>query len=357
MTPPLEDHLHRLADDLAAPATPEARAAVGRRAGVLRRRRRARTAVAGGVVAMALVGGVAALQRDDPAEVEMGPAGPDPGALPALTVEREGWEVVEAVDVDVDEEGAAGAEVDTAGDAAVPEGSLQVFRIPGELTGPSAFLSHGPASDPVAAEEGDVPVSLGGIDAFLHTASDNAFVLRWNPRGSDTHAVLRTYGLGRDQVLQLAAGLQPKDDDIAYPPAGDTFGFEATELPASIEEDPLTSPPGGPPAGRHTILQHDQARVEITVDNLGDRSFESRLAELLTTAEGVSEVTVLERMVVQVERPAGGDSESNLTWQDAGGVVVHVLITGVESGFVPFVAGGIQELSADEWRALVTESG
>ena len=82
MTPPLEDHLHRLADDLAAPATREARAAVRRRAGTLRRRRRARTAIGGGVVAVALVAGVAVLQRDDPADVEMGPAGPDAAALP-----------------------------------------------------------------------------------------------------------------------------------------------------------------------------------------------------------------------------------------------------------------------------------
>lgn len=361
MTPPLEDHLHRLADDLAAPATPEARAAVRRRVGVLRRRRRARTAVGGGVVAVALVAGVAALQRDDPADVEMGPAGPDAAALPAFTVDREGWEVIEAVDLGVDEDVedlAAPVQADPAEDAAAPEGSLQVFRRPGQLTGPSAFLSHGPASDAVVPEEGDETVSLNGADGFLRPAGFDAYSLLWNPAGSDSHAVLRTYGLSSDEVEAFAAGLRAKDDAISYPPAADdVFGFEASELPAGIEEDPVASPPAGPPAGRRTVLERDRARVEVTIDNLGDRSFESRLAELLTTAEGVSEGRVLDRTVVVVERVGDGGTQWNLTWQDARGAVVDVLITGVDAASVPGVAEDIRELRADAWRALVAESG
>ena len=358
MTPPLEDHLHRLADDLAAPATPEARAAVRRRAGTLRRRRRARTAIGGGVVAVALVAGVAVLQRDDPADIEMGPAGPDAAALPVLTVEREGWEVVEAVDVAADEvaaeSGAGGAASDTAG----PEGSLQVFRRPGELTGPSAFLSHGPSSGAIVPEQGDETVPLDGADAFLRPAGFDAFELRWNPAGTDSHAVLRTYGLSSDLVQELAAGLRLKDDDISYPPAAaDVFGFEATVLPAGIEEDPFGSPPPGQPAGRRTVIERDRARVEVTVDNLGDRSFETRLAELLTTADGVSEGRVLDRSVVVVERPGDGGTQWNLTWQDPHGAVVDVRITGVDDAAVPWLAAGIRELRAEAWRSLTDESG
>ena len=363
MTPPLEDHLHRLADDLAAPATPEARAAVRRRAGRLRRRRRARTAVGGGLVAVALVAGVAALQRDDPTDVEMGPAGPDAAALPVLTVEREGWEVVEAVDVAADEvaedevaaaPGATGPE----GDAAASEGSLQVFRRPGELTGPSAFLSHGPSSDAFVPEQGDETVPLDGADGFLRPAGFDAFELRWNPAGTDSDAVLRTYGLSTDDVQALAAGLRLKDDDISYPPAsGDVFGFEATVLPAGIVEDPLAAPPPGQPAGRRTVIERARARVEVTVDNLGDRSFETRLAELLTTADGVSEGRVLDRSVVVVERTGDGGPQWNLTWQQPDGAVVDVRITGVDDAAVPWLAAGIRELRAEAWRSLTDEGG
>ena len=66
--PPLEDRLNRLADDLAAPATPDARQAIGRRAATLRRRRQVRNAVGGGLLALLVLGGAMALQID-PADV------------------------------------------------------------------------------------------------------------------------------------------------------------------------------------------------------------------------------------------------------------------------------------------------
>ncbi|MGH9110694.1 MAG: hypothetical protein ACRDZN_00070, partial [Acidimicrobiales bacterium] len=52
--PGLEDHLHDLADRVAAPATEAARQAIGHRAGVLRRRRQVRNAAGAGVLALAL---------------------------------------------------------------------------------------------------------------------------------------------------------------------------------------------------------------------------------------------------------------------------------------------------------------
>lgn len=355
MTPPLEDHLHRLADDLAAPPTPETRAAVHRRAGTLRRRRRVGTAIGGGVAAVALVAGVAALQRDDPADVEMGPAETVPGpaepdggaaepvsgALPVVAVEGEGWEVVEAGDQAV---------------AATEGAVVQVFRRQGDLTGPSAFLLHWPASDTVVPEAGDETVPVNGTDGYLREAGVDAYVVDWNPPGTDSHASLATYGLSRDQVLDLAAGLRSKDGDIASPPApDDTFGFDATALPAGIEEEPLAAPPTGPTEGRRVVFERDLARVEITVTSPGDRAFESGLGQLLTTAGEVTEVRVLARMAVLVERSGGTGSQWNLTWQDAGGAAVDVHITGVES--VIDVVDGIRVLPADDWPDLVARAG
>src|SRR4029450_10561145 len=87
MPPPLEARLNRLADHVAAPATPDARQAIGRRTARLRRRHQVRNAVGGGLVALLVLAGAAALQANDP-DVETDIAGP--GELPALTLE--GWQ-------------------------------------------------------------------------------------------------------------------------------------------------------------------------------------------------------------------------------------------------------------------------
>ena len=71
-TPPLEDRLTRLADGLVAPATPEARQAIGHRTGVLRRRRRAKRAVGSGVLVLAVIGGIALTRPDQNPEAEVG---------------------------------------------------------------------------------------------------------------------------------------------------------------------------------------------------------------------------------------------------------------------------------------------
>jgi hypothetical protein len=91
---PLDDRLHRLADQVTAPPTAAARQAITRKAGVLRRRRRVRNAVGGGVLALAVVAGGLALMGEPADDVETdpsGPAGRGSMPLPALTVELAGW--------------------------------------------------------------------------------------------------------------------------------------------------------------------------------------------------------------------------------------------------------------------------
>src|SRR5262245_32316709 len=130
--PPLEDRLNRLADRLEAPATPDARQAIGRRAAMLGRRRQVRNVVGRGLLVLLVAAGALALRLGDPAYVEIDPAGPPSGSLPALMADVDGWQVVAAEDTAAPPDG--GATSDPAW------GSLQVFRRPGDLTGPSIFL-------------------------------------------------------------------------------------------------------------------------------------------------------------------------------------------------------------------------
>jgi hypothetical protein len=212
---PLDDHLHRLADQLTAPPTPAAREAIVRRAGVLRRRRRVRNAVGGGVLALAVVAGVLAVKGEQPDDVEMGPAGPagrGSVSLPALTVDLAGWAIVAVEDTNVPAD-VAGSE-----DRAW-QGALQVFRRPGDLTGPSVVLHHQAASDPVVAEPGDLTVAVDDTEAYLRRAGEQSLALRWNADHGDAHAGVQAWGLSEDQLIDFADGLRPKDDDISFPPS------------------------------------------------------------------------------------------------------------------------------------------
>jgi hypothetical protein len=344
--PPLEDRLNRLVDQLAAPATPDARQAIGRRATKLRRRRRARQAVGGGLLALFVIAGARALQVDDPADVQTDVAGPTGGPLPALTANLDGWRIISAEETTT-----------TPGQDGVddPEtGSLQVFRRPGDLVGPSVFLHHFAASDVVAADAAAVPVDISGSEGYLEQKGPDSFTLRWDPRLNDSQADLETRGLSRNEVLEFANGLQDKDkdDNITYPPKrDDQFGFVAGQLPKGMEEDPVRPTNRDQSVVRRLSLKRAPGTIEVTIDDRGEAAFETRLGELLATRGAAEEVSVMGHPAVLVQRPdiAGW----SLVWRQTDGATVHASLSEVDRSTVDDFIGGLEEISQDEWRELV----
>jgi hypothetical protein len=339
MPPPLEDRLNRLADDVAAPATPDARQAIGRRAARLRRRRRVGSAVGGGLVALLILAGAVALQAKDPADVETDIAGP--GELPALTIDLDGWQVVAAEDTT--------ATPDTAGVDDPASGSLQVFRRPGDLAGPSVFLHHEAASDAIAASD-TRPVTIGGAEGYLEQTGPDSFSISWNPVQSDSQADLEARGLTQPEVIDFANGLRVKDPDIRYPPApGTRFGFVAERLPKGLREIPVGPASPGPSPGRRLVAERDGATIEITIDDRGEAAFETGLAELLATGGAAERVSVLGNPAVLVEHP---DGRWSLVWRQTDGATVIASLSDVDRSTVDDVVGGLDEISEGEWQDM-----
>ena len=340
MPPPLEDRLNRLADDVAAPATPDARQAIGRRTVRLRRRRRVRSAVGGGLVALLVLAGAVALQAKDPADVETDIAGP--GELPALTIGRDGWRIVAAEDTT--------AAPDTAGIYDPAAGSLQVFRRPGDLAGPSVFLHHEAASDPIAAASDALAVTIGGAEGYVEQTGPDSFTVSWNPAPGDSQAYLQARGLTRPEVIDFANGLRAKDPDIRYPPAtGTRFGFVAERLPKGLREIPVGPASPGANAGRRLVAERDGATVEITIDDRGEAAFETRLAELLATGGAAERVSVLGHPAVLVAHP---DGRWSVVWRHTDGATVIASLSDVDRSTVDDVVGGLDEISVGEWQDL-----
>ena len=349
--PSLDDDLRRLADQLTAPPTSEARQAIVRRAGVLRRRRRVRNAVGGGLLALAVVAGAVAVTAGQSHDVEMDPGGPartGAAPLPALTLDLAGWAIVSANDLSVSSD-VAPAEEDPA-----YQGSLQVFRHPGDLTGPSVALFHGPASDAVQAEPGDRTVAVGGAEGYLRQTGERSFTLRWTVVSGDSHATLQAWGLGEDQVLDFAAGLRVKDDDIMNPPGpDDEFGFVATRHPEDVEEVPMSPVNPKRPGLRLLDLEAGARTAHVVIDEGGEEAFEAKLADLLETAGEVDAMTVLKRPAVAVEHP--DDGSWSLIWRQTDEALVVATLTGVDRATVADVAGGVREIPDDEWYDLVSD--
>jgi hypothetical protein len=340
MPPPLEDRLNRLADQVAAPATSDARQAIGRRMARLRRRRQVRNAVGGGLVALLVLAGAVALQVDDPADVETDIAGP--GQLPALTVELDGWRVAAAGDTPTTPE---------AGDSYDPaSGSLQVFRRPGNLAGPSIFLRHEGASDPIASASDARPVTIGGTEGTLEQTGPDSFTVSWSPAQSDSHAYLEARGLTQREVVDFANDLQVKDPDIHYPPTpGTRFGFDAGRLPKGLKEI-LVSPAGpGRNAVRGLVAEHDGAMVEVTIDDRGEASFETHVGELLASDGDVEQVSVLGRRAVLVEHP---DGRWFLVWRQTDEATVVASFSDADRSTVEDFVDGLEEISEAEWQSL-----
>ena len=335
-TPPLEDRLTRLADGLVAPATPEARQAIGHRTGVLRRRRRAMRAVGSGVLVLAVIGGIALTRPDQNPDAEFGV----PSQLPVFTLDLPEWEIVAARD---------GVTVEA------PAGSEQLFATPGDPDGPRLVLRHVPSSDTFApATEAEDVVPVGEAEGRLTHPETDELVLRWSPPLGDNTAEIEARGLTQDEVLEFAEGLQAKDEDgFQYPPLpDDTFGFVPTSVPRDLEEDVAEEPDGSGP-GHILVAETDSATAELTVMPADDPARQATLDVLAATAGDREQLSVLGRPAQLVVEPM--ELTSWLVWQPQDGVSAVLEVTGGDRSTIDTLIGGLHEVSEDEWEALVAD--
>jgi hypothetical protein len=332
--PPLEDRLNRLADGLIAPPTPEAREAIGHRTGVLRRRRRARQAAGVGALVLAAVAGSIAVTRDTAPEARTDFADPH-AALPALTLDVDGWDVVAADDT-------------------VADGSVQLFRVPGDTDGPTIALRHHTASDPVFPLDGtDEAVTVGPVTGYLHQTSAEDFTLRWNPPLGDNAAEIEAHGLSRDEVLEFAEGLESRDDEIQHPPlSGDVFGFEATRLPKGIEEDVDADAPDGPVPARLLVAVRASAMAQLTIQASGDGAYRATVTGLEQEGGSTEQLTVMGHPAFAVEHP--DEFGWTVVWQPRAAMTAEMTLSGVDRVAIDGVVAGLREIDEDEWDALVT---
>jgi hypothetical protein len=338
MPPPLEDRLNRLADHVAAPATPDARQAIGRRTARLRRRRQMGSAVGAGLVALLVLAGAVALQTDPDVETDI--AGP--AELPALTVDLDGWQVAAAEDTT--------ATPDTSDVHDPASGSLQVFRRPGELAGPRIFLRHEAASDSIAPASDARPVTIGDSQGYLEQTGPESFTVSWNPAQSDSQAYLEARGLTEGVVVDFANGLRLRDPDIHYPPAAGTrFGFDAQRLPKGLQGIDVS--PASPDRDdvRRLVAERDGATIDITIDDRGEASFETNLGELLAAGGAAEQVSVLGHSAVLVEHP---DGRWSLVWRQTDEATVIASLSDVDRSTVDDFVGGLDEISEGEWQDL-----
>lgn len=345
----LEERLRGLADELEAPPSDTALRAVGRRARVMRRRRRARRAAAGGVLVAGLVVGVFAVRAGTP-DGEPGTVATDPdgatreAALPAWTLDLDGWEAIGADEGD-----------DSASDEAEGSdwrGSLQVFRRPGELAGPTLAVRHVSASDAFVPADDDEPVMVGDVQGYIRRLGPDRFVLSWSL--GDSHVELRAFGVPEPDVHAFAGGLVPRDPDgvFSFPGDGDQLGFDATELPPGLDED---RPAADRQVARYrgVVFGDGRSQVTIQVDGAGERFFEDTLVHRLVHDRAVEEIEVDGHRAVSLET---SDWERHVLWlQDD--ATVHVTIEGLRSPSVEDVVAGLRQISEDEWRALRARLG
>ena len=331
MPPPLEDRLDDLAAGVHAPPTSDARAAIGTRARVLRRRRRALAAGSGVLAALAVIGAVAVTRASTPDESTVAADGD--ADLPALAIALDGWEVELAEDTVGGDAGGAG------------DGSVQTFRSPEDPAGLNVVLRHQSASDALAVEPGDDEVTVGDDPGLLREDDAGGIVLEWQHPGVDAVARIEASGLSRAEVLEFAGGLDARDDAISYPPEpGDTFGFDQTATVRGLVERPATI--------RHVVQTDGIARAEVTIATADRDQFEAILDDLRSTGPS-EDVTVMGRTGVLVSRPE--DQLWQVAWQPSEGTVARMVVLGVDRAGADAVMAAVQVLGEEEWDALVRD--
>ena len=230
-------------------------------------------------------------------------------------------------------------------------GSIQVFRQPDKLTGPSIFLHHQVASDAIVPDPGAHPAAVAGTEGYIEQTGSESFTVRWSPAQSDSHAYLEARGLTQRQVVEFADGLDIKDGDIQYPPVEAKLGFVARRLPKGMREDLIAPTSPDRNAVRRLVLERGAATIHVTIDDRGEASFETYLGELLATDSEVEWVSVLGHRTVLVEDR--NDGRWSLVWRQTDAATVVATLTGVDRSTVDDFVSSLVEISEDEWQDLV----
>ena len=218
--PPLEDRLNRLADGLVAPPTPEARQAIGHRTGVLRRRRRARQAAGVGALVLAAVAGSIAVTRDTAPEARTDFAD-HRTALPALTLDVDGWDVVAAEDTRPSRRHGRAASVQLFQRARRRRGTEDRAPALGRLR---------PRACPSTAGRRSQSATVTGY--VRQTGAEDFSSGGPRPSATTPPRSRRTASPGT-RCSTFAEGLQSRDDEIQYPPlSGDDVRLRG-DVPAA----------------------------------------------------------------------------------------------------------------------------
>ena len=231
-----------------------------------------------------------------------------------------------------------------------------MFRVPGDLLGPSILVRHSPAAETIADMLFAEDVTIGGVPRKAWVDGDDVAVT-WNRHHGRTLVWLKARNLSLAQVVEFAEGLEPWDADISLPPRpGDCFGFDATVQVAGMEEEPFT-PRAATVDRRYVELaqRNDHGLVEITVDDPGGAS-SRRSSGGWSAASGP-------RSRSRASRPAcsSGATRSRRRgtsrpsfWMVDDTTRVTVKIRSIAENELPGVLEGPRGVADDEWAAIVT---
>jgi hypothetical protein len=337
--------LRRAADGVSAPPSAGARDRVRRRAGTLRRRRRAGMALAGTVVLVAGLGGALVLRDDGTEPVTAGPqAGPGrwadgqppagDGELPAFAVD--GLEPTGAHE--------DGGPLESPGDAGGH--SFQVFRRSDDYAGPTVFVQSGPGLGiPEPGEAGVETVQVAGHEAGLSRYNPDVPSLGWHL--ADGRVVyIRSWELSIDELLSFAGGLDLR--------TGGT-GFDAVTLPRGLAEDPVEEAQMTEYGMRELSYDTPTGTVEIRVNLSGEDGFESYVSDRFDSADTVEQIVVFERPAVLVHY--GGTQRWSLQWRHTTTARVEVVVEGGDRSTVDDVVTGLREIDEADWQDLLERYG
>jgi hypothetical protein len=250
-----------------------------------------------------VVAGTVALQHD-PADVQVGPAAAQAGVtLPVIELDLDGWVLDSAGTYD------DVGDLTRAGD--IWAFSEQVFRPADRLDGPAIYLAHRPASDAVGHDPNAELVDVDGTDGYL-AQRGVVTSLVWSPASGDSQAELSATGIDPEEVVALAASLELRNDELAYPAGSDTgLGFSLPDGPLRLVEIELAGDTGRVDVHRSWYEgggATGPGLVEVQVDNRGERAFETGLyAPAGDTWDVFEQVTVLDRPALLRHDATSGD--------------------------------------------------
>ena len=359
----LASALRASADAVSAPPDQRARLAVAGRADDLRARRRTRrNRIVGLAACAAVVGGLAWWGRDDqgamvvtdsdtPVSWDLGPA---PAEAPAFTVE--GLVPIDG-EASVYDPPPGNPPLDlvspVTGEGVDERPGIQAFRRPRDYGSPTVHVTYGPTVVAGTTPATSVPLA-DGTDGRLVVTSPTSATLSWRPTGGTDVAVARAHGLSPDELRAFVDGLLLRQDGL---------GFDATVLPDGLAEDPIE-----PAADPSLLWSADRALrlvgeagaplpgpVQVDVTRSDEADFESMVADRISVAGSVDQVTALGRPAVLVHRRDDEDRWTVL-WRHNRSDWVELDITAPDRPAVDRLLASLHEVDAATFTSLLGQA-